>query len=750
MGAASPKGEMRPKMEKGEYMKLSQIGKIALPLALAGTLVGGAPLEALACTQVWMPDSLTAEKGTWYFGRSEDGGYRGVKIFGVEPAHDAGFKYHSEETSFEWTSPTPTYRYTYVRDHGNNWAYDITDGINTDITNAYSAAGVNQWGVSCSATLSVYPQSSVVGGRDWEWDEASQNWQQVEVEGWDPLNSDSGIGEYNYASIILGQSKTAREGVELIGKLVEDYGACSNDQIIISDAKESWLLMVLSGHEWLAFQLPENQASVNPNIGGLDFKVDLSDPDVLHSEGIVSKVPTEKLKSFEDGTPDIDTTYFGTKDGGGSWSRYAMGRVYFGSNAGHKLEGNRITDIDDLSLFFTPGRSNYSTYDMIRALAARGEGSDLDANATGLDPIGKSWSLETHIFEVKRGMDPEIATVQWLALSRDEFSVAIPNYSALLTQVNKHYGSFATLDSYHQDGNDGSTWSGEDSEEAAKQAGEWDNYLPYVMMDINTLATHNRDNVATGLRAYLDALQNELIAQHDQVEAAMVKAPKEERQALANKAADVAAEKTWERCNALLQELRAYVKGDQAEPFQASDYDAAAKGLVEPFAYAAEVVPAEPEPTDPEKPAVTAGTWMKSSGKWWYAHNDGGWATGWEKIDGAWYRFDKDGWMQTGWVKTGGQWYYLKDSGAMASGWQKVGGKWYLLGGKDDGAMKSGWQKVGGKWYLLGGKDDGAMRTGWQKVGGTWYYLYSSGAMAASTWVGPYWVNASGAWTRTR
>lgn len=588
---------MRPKMEKGECMKLSQIGKIALPLALAGTLVAGVPLEALACTQVWMPDSLTAEKGVWYFGRSEDGGYRGVKIFGVEPAHESGFKYYSEETSFEWSSPSPTYRYTYVRDHGNNWASDIKSGINTSITNAYSAAGINEHGVSCSATLSIYPLKTVVG-----------------KSGWDANNEDSGVGEYNYASIILGQSKTAREGVELIGKLVSEYGAAANDQIVISDAKESWLLMVVSGHEWLAFQLPEDQASVNPNIGGLAFDVDLNDPNVLHSSTIVSRAQEAgALKYLADGkTPDICKTYFGENNGKGSWSRYAMGRLYFGSNAGHKVANGEITAVDDLSLFFKPGRSDYTTYDMIRSLAARGEGSDIDANKGDFDPIGKNWSLETHIFEVRRGMDPEIATVQWLALSRDEFSVAIPNYSALLTKVNEHYGSFANIDSGHQDGNDGSTWSDADSVEAAKQPGEWDNYLPYVLMDINTLAYHNRDNVASGLRAYLDAMQNELIAQHDQVEAVMLKTDRGNRQRLANQAADAAAEQTWVKCEKVLQEIRTYLNGNQETPFVPSDYNAATKSLVVPMTYAQKAVagiPVAPDkPATPDKPVAPAVT----------------------------------------------------------------------------------------------------------------------------------------------
>ncbi|MFR5692727.1 MAG: cell surface protein, partial [Lachnospiraceae bacterium] len=34
----------------------------------------------------------------------------------------------------------------------------------------------------------------------------------------------------------------------------------------------------------------------------------------------------------------------------------------------------------------------------------------------------------------------------------------------------------------------------------------------------------------------------------------------------------------------------------------------------------------------------------------------------------------------------------------------------------------------------------------WQYIGGAWYYLMSSGAMAANTWVGNFYVNGSGVW----
>ena len=102
--------------------------------------------------------------------------------------------------------------------------------------------------------------------------------------------------------------------------------------------------------------------------------------------------------------------------------------------------------------------------------------------------------------------------------------------------------------------------------------------------------------------------------------------------------------------------------------------------------------------------------------------------------------------MVTGWLKSKNIWYYLKESGAMTTGWQKISNKWYYL--KSNGAMTTGWQKISGKWHYMNGS--GAILTGWNQIGGKWYYMYSSGAMASNTWIGSYYVNGSGVWTKTR
>lgn len=141
--------------------------------------------------------------------------------------------------------------------------------------------------------------------------------------------------------------------------------------------------------------------------------------------------------------------------------------------------------------------------------------------------------------------------------------------------------------------------------------------------------------------------------------------------------------------------------------------------------------------TESKNKEVSKGSWIQTSGRWWYKHNNGSYTTnGWEQINGKWYHFDRSGWMQTGWVKSSGSWYYLNNSGAMQTGWAKSGNSWYYL--NDSGAMQTGWLKTGGSWYYLNGS--GAMQTGWLKTGGSWYYLNSSGAMQTG------WFTVSGKW----
>ena len=143
------------------------------------------------------------------------------------------------------------------------------------------------------------------------------------------------------------------------------------------------------------------------------------------------------------------------------------------------------------------------------------------------------------------------------------------------------------------------------------------------------------------------------------------------------------------------------------------------------------------EPTTAQKQG-----WVQDKGNWFYYDQQGRQKSGWVQVGGAWYYLASDGKMQTGWVNQGGVWYYLNGSGAMQTGWLNQSGTWYYLNGS--GVMQTGWLSLSGTWYYL--TASGSMKTGWYQVSTKWYYSYGSGALAVSTTVDGYYVNANGEW----
>lgn len=354
---------------------VNALKKLGIGLAFGAATIMSMPTSALACTQIYMGKNLTAD-GNTYYGRTEDVGTRYLKHYGIEPSHGPGHIYGSDESDFAYTSTKTTYRYSYVRDHPSQW-HGRWD--------AYSEAGINEKGVSCSATLST-----------------SMN---DEAKAADPLTK-TGISEYVYAGVILGESGTAREGVELIGRLINEQGANANDQLIIADNNETWLFAALSGHQWIAMKLTDDIASLNPNISNLNFKVNLDDTvNCIHSEGIKS-LPEEKgfAKYFDDGQFDVAQTYGSPIDKTSvhAWSRYVQGRDYLGAPL---TEGTDYEIVQDTSekprakvgamvnemqpLFFQPEKSGWNTFELIRAFGNRGENvPGLSANTDGAYCIG--------------------------------------------------------------------------------------------------------------------------------------------------------------------------------------------------------------------------------------------------------------------------------------------------------------------------------------------------------------------------
>lgn len=120
------------------------------------------------------------------------------------------------------------------------------------------------------------------------------------------------------------------------------------------------------------------------------------------------------------------------------------------------------------------------------------------------------------------------------------------------------------------------------------------------------------------------------------------------------------------------------------------------------------------------------------------------------KYDGKNLRYyDRQGYIRNSWYQKLDNWYYFDAEGnALGGKWLKYEDKWYYL--KPDFKMDIGWLLYGSEWYYLDRENGHMLEDQWVKYKEKWYYLNSKGTMAKDTWIGKYYVNHNGEWTKTR
>lgn len=457
-----------------------KIIKSTICFILTCSLVIGIAINAWACTGIYVGKKLTTT-GNTYVGRSEDISQYYNKLYFVVPAetHSAD-EIWEDEDGFSIPYPTQTYRYTGVFDTPVDWdGYDM----------AYAEVGMNENGVSVSATVSTSYNSN--------------------AKATDRLVN-GGITEMSLTSIILMSANSAREGVEILAGIIDEYGSGECNSLVISDSNETWFMEIVSGHQYAAIKMPDDVIAVVPNTIVMGA-IDVSDTDnVIVSKNLVSLAESNGFLVTEDGKIHIAKTY-GTTFSANSKTRIYQGRYYFNSALADALDMNS-TYID---MFFRP-TGKVSALDAMKLLGFRGEGTNYDSNVdSSIRAIGTNGQAECHIFEINSNAQTELATVQWLAMSRAEYSLYIPTYSNLLTETLENYYE------YTQTYNKSDTYAYDNNSE------EFYNSMYWIFCKLNDLCDDDRNNYGTNVRTFLDNYQSALIEQQYIVNEGMTKVYKQ-------------------------------------------------------------------------------------------------------------------------------------------------------------------------------------------------------------------------------
>ena len=540
-------------------------------VVLTVVLMAGSAVSAGACTGVYVGSDV-AENGSTYVGRSEDIGKLYDKVFEVRPAADhAEGEMYMDAYGFSMPYPAHTYRYTVMRDSiETGESFYEEDGY--QINEAFGEVGMNEKDVSMSATVSTANNAKLLQDGEWKKNKETGKYEWIDEGylGYDPL-VDTGLCEISLNSVILMQADSARDGVEKLAAIIDEYGAGECNSLTISDANEVWDVEILSGHQYVAVRMPADKVSFNPNMMVMD-EIDISDKEnVIASSDLIS-LPQEKgfLVSSQLGTGvdeitkiDIAQTY-GAKDfGRAQYQRYWQGVNYLNKELSGEYAVVSTEDGYGLSkapaLLFDADRK-MSTYDVLRFLAYRGEGTDYDANESGCYAIGNDRQGECHIFEIRPDMPEALATIQWQTMSRAEFSVYLPFYSNLLTDTSAIYKS-----EYLPDISDIEEVL-DDEEFPGETSAYW------VFAALNDLCDNDRDRYGVNVKLFWEAYQKELIKQQADVDAAMEKIYASSPALAEKKATELGkavAEEAFGYAKSMLNELQAFIAehGEDDEVF---------------------------------------------------------------------------------------------------------------------------------------------------------------------------------------
>ena len=371
----------------------------ALKTLAAALLAGGFCQGALACTTIIAGRNATAD-GSVLVARLEDYTYNNhAKRFVVVPAQT----YKDGDTlSFDngvsVPAPKAGMRYTAMRD----WNGDQRGALGP-----WSEFGANEAGVILSATNSTEPN-----------DKAAKA---------DPLVGDEGgVIEAILPDLILPQAKTAREGVELLGKYVETLGAGETNGIQIADDKEAWLFEIGSGHHWIAVRVPDDGYVVMAN-GMRVHDADLNDKaNVLSSAGIAEFAEKHQLLDKVDPAKFNFAKAFGIVG-----DAYNVDREWLVQS---KLEPGRKQDIRQQQYpFYTKPEKPISVEQVAAILRIDNyAGTPLDGKKPAGDqkqrPIAMERNVEAHILQVRPQMPKGLQVLSWQSLGNVRDGLLLPYY----------------------------------------------------------------------------------------------------------------------------------------------------------------------------------------------------------------------------------------------------------------------------------------------------------------------------------
>ena len=265
----------------------------------------------------------------------------------------------------------------------------------------YSDSYINEWGVSVTS------------------DNCPSREDQPEI-------TDGGIG-YLLRRVVAQRARTAREGVLLVGKLVERFGYVDSGRTyVICDPDEGWFCCVVNGKHWMAQRIDDDEVAMVANTYTIR-RVDLSDRGrFLASDDIIEYAKSRGwYDPEEDGPFDFAAVYANPQSATNP------------SNLGRQRSGLRYVSAEPVPVdrplpFSVTPRGQINVTQIMTVLRHDFKGTMTRAPLPGGDPYVDSCPIcsgatqTSFVAQLRRHMPLDIGIVYWMCLAPPRTSFYIP------------------------------------------------------------------------------------------------------------------------------------------------------------------------------------------------------------------------------------------------------------------------------------------------------------------------------------
>ena len=398
------------------------------------------PIQAVqACCGFIIGRQLTKD-GTTLFGRTEDypyypnGGKHNKNYVVVDAkTYNEGDQIEDESNGFTYPHAANEMKYTATYDSARG------DGSN----GAFGEHGFNEAGVSMTATVTAIPNKKVLSK--------------------DPLK-ENGLPEAAMLDVILPRVKTAREGVELLAKVIEEKGSAEGNVVIFADQNETWYMEILSGHQYVAVKVPEDKYAVFANTYYLGH-VDLNDTENVIASKDVEKVAKESgnYKTDKDGNFHIAKSYGPEKYAEGDRSRTYAGITLLDPDSKVTYED------DEYELFRSPTDPNkkYTLEDAFALqrnrfehlngrfvpddqIGVKKQGDDGSNDTVRKDQykyaLGNENVIDAHVYQINPNLPKSFGGTVWIGMGPSRNTPYVPFYGNVKDTYEAFKPQTATYD----------------------------------------------------------------------------------------------------------------------------------------------------------------------------------------------------------------------------------------------------------------------------------------------------------------